>query len=215
VVAPTAAARDVVAECYGVTGRVVHNGRSAHWVQSVQKEPFVLGVGRLWDLAKNVAALGRIAERVAWPVFVAGDDTAPDGTRRHLAGPLRALGSLPFDELAGWLGRAAVFASPARYEPFGLGALEAALSGCALVLGDIPSFRELWGDRGWGDAAVFVDPLDDERLARELDRLTRDPHRCVELGALARARAERYTPDAMATGYRDVYASISTCQATT
>ncbi len=31
---------------------------------------------------------------------------------------------------------------PARYEPFGLSVLEAALSGCALVLGDIPSLRE-------------------------------------------------------------------------
>ena len=37
---------------------------------------------------------------------------------------------------------------PARYEPFGLSILEAALSGCALVLGDLPSLRELWDRRG-------------------------------------------------------------------
>ena len=41
---------------------------------------------------------------------------------------------------------AAIFARPARYEPFGLAILEAAQAGCALVLGDIPSLRELWAD---------------------------------------------------------------------
>ena len=34
--------------------------------------------------------------------------------------------------------------APARYEPFGLGILEAATQGCALVLGDLPSLVELW-----------------------------------------------------------------------
>ena len=49
------------------------------------------------------------------------------------------------------MGRAAIYALPARYEPFGLSILEAALSGCALVIGDIPSLREIWAD-----AALFV-----------------------------------------------------------
>ena len=51
-----------------------------------------------------------------------------------------------------WLRRATIFALPARYEPFGLSALEAGLAGCALVLGDIP-MREVWHD-----AAMFVPP---------------------------------------------------------
>ena len=63
------------------------------------------------------------------------------------------LGRLSAGELADWYARAAIYALPARYEPFGLSALEAALSGCALVLGDIPSLREIWGD-----AALFVPP---------------------------------------------------------
>ena len=40
--------------------------------------------------------------------------------------PVVELGPLPFAELAAWLARAAVFAAPARYEPFGMAALEAA-----------------------------------------------------------------------------------------
>ena len=46
---------------------------------------------------------------------------------------------------------------------FGFSVLEAALSGCALVLGDIPSLREIWGD-----AALFVPPDDTERSAKTL-----------------------------------------------
>ncbi len=55
-----------------------------------------------------------------------------------------AVGRLGPEEMREQYARAAIFAHPARYEPFGLSVLEAALSGCALVLGDISSLRELW-----------------------------------------------------------------------
>jgi hypothetical protein len=60
---------------------------------------------------------------------------------------VRCLGPLEASELAGWMHRAAIYALPARYEPFGLSALEAAQAGCALVLGDLSSLREVWGTR--------------------------------------------------------------------
>jgi hypothetical protein len=47
---------------------------------------------------------------------------------------------------------------PARYEPFGLSVLEAALSGCALVPGDIASLRG-----NWDGVAEFVCPDDAAR----------------------------------------------------
>src|SRR3546814_4918927 len=72
--------------------------------------------------------------------------------------------------MAGWLGRATFFALPARYEPFGLAVLEAALSGCALVLGDIPTLRELWDG-----VAAFVPPGDIEALEDVLTQLIADP----------------------------------------
>src|SRR6202162_3625024 len=50
---------------------------------------------------------------------------------------------------------AAIFVAPASYEPFVLSILEATLSICALILGDISSLRE-----NWNGAASFV-PLDD------------------------------------------------------
>jgi glycosyltransferase involved in cell wall biosynthesis len=72
----------------------------------------------------------------------------------------------------------------ARYEPFGLAVLEAAQAGCAVVLSDIPTFRELWDC-----AAVFVDADNSSRLAHVLGALARSPRRCAHLGHLARQRA--------------------------
>jgi glycosyltransferase involved in cell wall biosynthesis len=118
-----------------------------------------------------------------------------------LAGAGSPLGRLTEAETASYLARAAVFASPARYEPFGLGILEAALAGCALVLGDIPTLREVWGD-----AAFFVAPGDDAGLAAALRLVARDDELRREVAHRARRRALRYSPERMADGYVELYA---------
>jgi glycosyltransferase involved in cell wall biosynthesis len=164
---------------------VIHNGRS-FLSPDVPKEPFVLGVGRYWDEAKNLTALERVERRVPWPVVLAGKGTVhghrdPTGITTMMA-------------------RAAVFAAPARYEPFGLAILEAALSGCALVLGDIASLRELWED-----AALFVDPDDDNELASAIQLLATRQDLLVDLARRAGERAVGYNPATMANGYIELY----------
>ena len=106
--------------------------------------------------------------------------------------------------LAGWYGRAGIYALPARYEPFGLSVLEAALSGCALVLGDIPSLRELWHG-----AATFVDPDDAVSLARALTKLIEDEAHRELMALLALDRAQRYSVDAMTDAYFAVYRQLA------
>ena len=193
-VAPTRAMLDELVELYAPTCErgVIPNGRR-QLAAAVAKEPYVFSAGRLWDGAKNVAALDRVAGAVPWPVLVAGEG-APAG------GGARALGRLASFEVADHLARAAVYAAPARYEPFGLGILEAARAGCALVLGDIPSLREVWGDD-----ALFVDPWDDEALAAALRAVIADDARRASLAAGARRRALTYTPERMAAGYVAAY----------
>ena len=123
------------------------------------KEPFVLAAGRMWDEAKNLSGLDRAAARLPWPVLAAGPLSAPSPAAPPVvARHVRALGQLGSSELAEMRLRASVFAAPALYEPFGLAILEAAADRCALVLGDIPSLRELWDG-----AARFVDPRDPRR----------------------------------------------------
>jgi glycogen(starch) synthase len=210
-VAPTQAMLDAIVRHYGPQprARVIPNARRAGLFAPAAKEPFVLSAGRLWDEAKNLAALDRVAACLPWPVYVAGDDSGPMGGRVSVRA-VRPLGRLAPPALADQLGRAAIYALPARYEPFGLSVLEAALAGCALVLGDIPSLREVWGD-----SAAWVDPEDTDGLRAALEGLIRDPRARADAGARARERARAFTPARMASAYLEVYdamrAEVTAC----
>lgn len=193
VLVPTAAVARDLERSYRLRTEpvVVPNGRAGGppEPEPEEKEPFFLAVGRFWDEAKNVAALDRIRERSPWEIVAVGA-----GTRAGVLAPA---------ELAALRGRAAVFCSPVRYEPFGLAILEAAQSRCALVLGDVPSLREVWGD-----AAVFAPPDDDDALLGALRLVARDPELRGELAYRASRRARRYTPEAMAERTLAVYRRV-------
>ncbi len=204
VAAPTQAMLSALGRSYGpvAQGRVIPNGRDARLFPPCPKEPFVLSAGRLWDEAKNISTLAGVAGALPWPVCVAGDAESPEGETAQLAN-VNLLGTLPTPALASWLGRASLYALPARYEPFGLSALEAGLAGCALVLGDIPSLREVWGD-----AAVFV-PLNDAPALRDsLRELIADAALRTKMATYARERALTYAPERTAEGYLEAYRSL-------
>jgi glycogen synthase len=204
VVAPSRAMMAALHEHYGPLPRcrVIENGRQLDRFEPRKKQPMVFSSGRLWDDAKNVETLDRAAQRLPWPICVAGDTRAPQGEDRTLRA-LTCLGVLHESELSVLLGRASIYAAPARYEPFGLAILEAAASECALVLGDIPSLREVWGD-----AATFVAPNDVEALTHALGDLMRHPRKCRERGLLARQRALALGHRRMARAYLDLYAEL-------
>ncbi|MBW8811432.1 MAG: glycosyltransferase family 4 protein [Lysobacter sp.] len=206
VVAPTAAMLGALQRWYGVIGGVVvPNGRRPEPVPPLDKEPLVLGAGRVWDEAKNLHRLVAAAPRLSWPVVVAGDATAPGGDEVDLPAGARLTGRLSWAELSLLMQRAAVLAAPSSYEPFGLTPLEAAQAGCALVLGDIASLREVWGD-----AALYVDPQDEDALVAALERLASDRSLLERFGGRSRVRAAHYSPDRMGTAYLELYDRIST-----
>jgi glycosyltransferase involved in cell wall biosynthesis len=118
--------------------------------------------------------------------------------------PLQPLGFLSPQELSSWLQRAAIYLSPARYDPFGLLPLQAALDGCALLLSDIPSYRELWDG-----AACFFRSDDAQDLRRKWRRLVKDADLRADLWRRAARRAHsNYTPSRMADQYVQVYARV-------
>lgn len=207
VAAPSHAMLHALRRHYGPLRRefVVPNGRDPSAYRSGLKEPLILSAGRLWDEAKNVAALAAAAPEVLWPIVVAGATIPPGGGAQppldvERMRALQWIGALSSSGLADWYARAAVYALPARYEPFGLTALEAALSGCALVLGDIASLEEVWGDAAW-----YVDPEDHTALRDALNELAGDPARRAALAERAHERARAYAPQRMAAGYLAVY----------
>jgi glycogen(starch) synthase len=207
IAAPTRAMASALRRHYGPLPptAVVPNGRDpARFVRGCRKERLVLCAGRLWDAAKNAQALAAVAPLLDWPVCIAGEAVSPDGSRAQIsADGLRLLGALGPQELARWYGCAAIYALPARYEPFGLTALEAALSGCALLLGDIPSLREIWGDAAW-----YVAPGDHRRLRERLSELIASGTARTELAARAGEIAARLSPESMARGYLRLYRKL-------
>lgn len=203
-VAPTAAFARATAVAHGLSRNpaTVHNGLHPAAVRTANAAaPFAFTAGRLWDIGKDAATLDRAAARGRFPVIAAGPIEGPDGSRVALP-HLELLGSLPARDVSEWLARRPVFVSMARYEPFGLAVLEAAQTGCALVLSDTPGFRELWDG-----AATFVAPGGDEALARAIARLLENAKHRAALGSAALARSRRYGVAAMTSGMLAVYAA--------
>lgn len=164
--------------------RVIRN--ATHPIAARPKVPAVLAAGRWWDEGKNLATLDGAAVGLPWPVHVAGPLAGPGCS----APPPRSaewLGDLPHAELCGRMARAPIFVSLSLYEPFGLAVLEAATAEAALVLADIPTFRELWGA-----AALFVDPRDPADVADVLNELIASQRLRARLGRRAAARARDY-----------------------
>ncbi|CCE11296.1 putative glycosyltransferase protein [Bradyrhizobium sp. STM 3843] len=207
-VCPSAAHRAAVDEIYHPSraGAVIWNGIAAA-LQPEPKHNVILAAGRMWDKAKGLSTLVETAnneaadnqpgDEVRWPILVAGE------AGQHEAGSIQFLGDLPQADLHRLMRRAAIFASPALYEPFGLAVLEAASARCALVLSDIPSFRELWDH-----AALFVPPGDSDQLGAAFDPLIQDETLRLDLQSAALTRAKTYSLTRMVDGYQQLYSAL-------
>ncbi len=205
VLTPSASHAAALARSYGPVERlsVVRNASEGAG-GDLDKQPFVLAAGRWWDEAKNASTLDRAARASPWPVRMAGALCGPDGQRT----PIRhaeALGALPPEAMLGLMRRAAIFASTSRYEPFGLAVLEAAAQGAALVLSDIPTFRELWEG-----AALFVPATDHDGFAAAIATLAADAQRRRDLGRQAARIASGLTPARQLEGVIAAYAEAMT-----
>jgi glycosyltransferase involved in cell wall biosynthesis len=204
VVTPTAAFGALVQRCYGLAEapRTVHNGRTPLTGGHHAPHDFIFTAGRLWDKGKNLATLDAAAAGIGVPVHAAGPLQGPHGETVAFEN-LNCLGSLGETELARHLAARPVFASVAVYEPFGLAVLEAAAAGCALILADTPTFRELWDE-----IALFIDPYDTAALARACNELVADDFERAVMGRAAKERAAYLTPDAMAAQMANLYRGL-------
>jgi glycosyltransferase involved in cell wall biosynthesis len=205
-VAPTDTFREFLSRHYEIAqpGITIWNGADAEeHLFSATKSSVVFGAGRVWDKAKNLSALSSLAPDIDWPIRIAGPSTLDHGDIRLPAEACEFLGEIAHDELLRQMQAAAIFASPALYEPFGLSVLEAASSGCALLLSDIPTFRELWNG-----AALFFDPKDRDALRQCLQSLCGDAGQRMALQRAAADRAGRYSLESTVRRYRSVYASL-------
>ncbi|GAB2762913.1 glycosyltransferase family 4 protein [Salinimicrobium soli] len=205
VVSPTKAilvkARDT--HHFSSDSKVIYNGRNTFSSEEVPKEDIILCMGRMWDEAKNLKLLSAFAEKLPWPVYVAGDPINPDTGKECKFENIKMLGKLSNEKAQRWMQRARIFVSPTRYEPFGLAILEAAANGCALVLSDIDTLKELWHD-----AALFFDPQDRAEAEKTILRLLGNEQFIRELSEKARSRAQQFSAEKMGKGYYQLYSQI-------
>ena len=214
VVAPTAWMLDAIRASYISPRRdaVIYNGRNPIFFNPyVSKDDSVLAVGRLWDAGKQVSLLTQYTHPM--PVCIVGADApvqapmvpiradvkvATENTCVALKGPQTEA------QLRTLYSRAAIFAATSRYEPFGMTALEAALSRCALIANDIPTYREIWGD-----AALYFRANDAGSLAAMIRRLSSEPDLCRTYAGLAYQRArERFNAKRMLDDYLQLYRNL-------
>lgn len=211
IVAPTVWMLDTIRSCYIYPRQdtVIYNGRNPIFFNPyVNKEESVLAVGRLWDAGRQVSLLTHHLHPL--PVCIVGSDTTVPAPKIPIRADVKMTaekssvalrGPQTESQLRTLYSRASIYAATSRYEPFGMGALEAAFSRCAIIANDIPSYREVWGD-----SVLYFQANDSSSLATEIRSLSEDPHLCRIYADRAYQRArECFTAKRMIDEYLHLY----------
>lgn len=206
IVFPSKGLLDLCSGIYGniADSKVVYNGIILPMTDPLyefnSKMPVVFSMGRLWDEAKNIDLLLKAAPYINGEIFIAGPKSMDFDCPRNV----RFLGKLSHQQVMNWLKISAVYALPVRYEPFGLSFLEAASHQCALVGGDTPTLREIWGK-----SMTYVDPDDTKGLAKASNHLLENPPESRKKGEEAYQSAKKYPLSKMKEQYLEVYRRLT------
>jgi len=161
--------------------------------------PFVLAVGAILNrrcVPELLRAVARLRERHPGIVLdLVGDnrthprvDLEALVASRGLGPHVRLSGFVEDQALAERYAAADVFVALSEYEGFGLPALEAATRGVPLVVGEPPSLGEIFRD-----AALVVDPHDENQIALAVDHVLTEPETREALVAAGDALARRHS----------------------
>lgn len=160
-----------------------------------ERENVVLHVGAI-QVRKNLVRLIGAFERGApegWRLVLAGSDGygAAEVHERIARSPRRdsiiVTGWIPDEDLAQWYSRAAVLAFVSLDEGFGIPALEAMARGAAVLASRGTALEEVCAD-----AALLVDPRNEDEITGGLERLVRDEQLRASYRERGRARARLY-----------------------
>lgn len=157
------------------------------------RAPFVLAVGA-GDRRKNLGLLERAMPRVVrehpQATLVLAGPRRGSGHSRLDPAWQRTLGFVSDDDLMTLYRCARVVVAPSSYEGFGLPVLEAMQLGAPVIAARASSLPE-----AGGDAAAYVEPNDDEALAREIGRVLRDDAVYATMRAASLAQSARFSWD--------------------
>ncbi|MEL6645013.1 MAG: glycosyltransferase family 1 protein [Pseudomonadota bacterium] len=158
--------------------------------------PFILSAGKMSprkNLQGVVRGLRKICDEVPHHlVIVGGRGWDWDVLDRELQSPevrerVHVNGFVTDEQLRALYGRAAAYIHPSLYEGFGLTVLEAMAAGAPVIASRTTSLPEVAGD-----AAILIDPTDDNGLAQAMLDILTDEHRAQTLVAKGKARAASF-----------------------
>jgi len=156
---------------------VVPNGIEIKAYGSRRKENLVVYVGRLVKYKHVdvlVKAMSKLKTKVKLIVIGEGEERARlELLARQLNVDVSFLGYLDEIEKREVLARAKVFCNLSSIEGFGIAVVEAAASGAAIIVRDLPCYREYLSE----GSAVFLsdeEANDAEQVARVIDELLKD-----------------------------------------
>lgn len=182
---------------------VIYNGRDTKTFYTKQKKQQVFAMGRIWDEAKNLAILSKISNPEKLPILIAGDNIDPNTAEVVKIENVQLLGKLSQEAIKEYLAESYYYVLPAKYEPFGLSALEAALSGCLLLLADNPTLKELWGD-----SALYFHPDNPAEIDALLIHMQQQPALAAEMIKRSEEKARQYSLKNMAAKYLQLYQKL-------
>jgi glycosyltransferase involved in cell wall biosynthesis len=175
--------------------RVIHHGVLPRPIPAdTSREKIILCVGAL-QKRKNQTALVR-AFRAAppdWTLVLAGSEGYESQTvlREVANSPAHArihvTGYISDAQIAGWYAKASIFAFPSLDEGFGMPVLEAMAAGIPVIAGNNSSLPEICGQ-----AALLVDPADDEELAHAIRLLAADGDLRMKMIPAGKAHAANF-----------------------
>jgi alpha-1,3-rhamnosyl/mannosyltransferase len=162
------------------------------------------------NLVHLVGAISRTthhASRITLVVAGDWDPRYPQARQRAealgLGERVRFLGPVAEADLPALYSGATLFAFPSLYEGFGLPVLEALACGAPVVCSNTSSLPEVAGE-----AALLVDPLDENALAGAIDRLWRDDELRQELRKRGLCQPARFSWERTARETLAVYACV-------
>lgn len=167
--------------------------------------PFILFLGRFDVYMKGLDLLVQAWAHVLGPrgidLILAGRGDRKDLDRivasapRDLAGSVRIESPVSEERKRELLSRCLYFASPSRFEGFGIAALEANAAGVAVLASDAEGFRESLKP----GITAFTVAVDDLRALQDgMIRLADDAHLRESMGRAGREHAQAYSWEAIA-----------------
>lgn len=187
---------------------VVHHGIQPLPVYPRAPEKMVLHVGAIQE-RKNISRLIRAFAALPndWRLVLAGSaGYGSAGILKEIeASPrIHVTGYISNDELARYYAKASIFAFPSLDEGFGMPVLEAMRAGIPVIASNRSAVPEVCGN-----AALLIDPQDEEALSSALKNLSGNEQNRAELVLRGQTRASEFSWQKAAKETWAVYEQLS------